>query len=307
MFYFLSKKDQALPEPSEQYIKTRNSFLTSRAGQFNIRSSGKNPDVWGILIDENFGKHIQSVWATADGQLRIFQFAGESKIRDDPRMADLLRYLLFNAEACYSNLTSSTTCPLPVSGNIRFSVFTFAGIYTSEVEVRDLAISKGKHALANLNDFYHNLLFLNNWGKLQFQIDTSFFRPCTVVERTKIYSKPDLNSIPIIELMPENELELGVAKDVAGMKWLTATLPNGQWGYIRGETKLNLTLRLSLFEREVTVYSEPSAQSAVITRMKKNTVYDVSPSGGQDEKWVKIRDSAGNEGFIDGQTRGKKA
>jgi hypothetical protein len=149
MFSFFSKKDRSSPEPSDQYIKSRHSILMSSARQCNIQPSGKNPDVWGVLIDENFGKHIQSLWATADGQLKIFQFAGENKISDDPRMAELIRYLLFNAEACYSNLTSSTTFPLPVSGNIRFSVLTFAGIYTSEVEVRELATSKGKHVLAS--------------------------------------------------------------------------------------------------------------------------------------------------------------
>jgi hypothetical protein len=306
MFSFLSKKNKALPEPSEQYTKTRNSFLASRAGQFNIQPSGKYPDVWGVLIDENFGKHIQSVWATADGQSRIFQFVGENKISDDPRMAELLRHLLYNAEACYSNLTSSTTCPLPVSGNIRFSIFTFDGIFTSEVEVRELAISKGKHTLANLNNSYHNILFLNNWGKLQFQINTSVFKPCAAIEPTKIYSKPDLNSTPIIELTRGNKLELGVVKDVAGMKWITATLPSGQWGYMPGDTKINFAMRLKLIENEVIVYSEPSTKSAVVTRMKKNTVYDVIPFGDHDQNWARIRDSSSNEGYIDGKTRGIK-
>ncbi len=308
MFSFLSKKDKSLPEPSEQYVKTRNSFLTSRAGQFNIQPSGKNPDVWGVLIDENFGKYIQSVWATADGQLKVFQFAGENKISNDPRIAELLRLLLFNAEACYSNLTPTTTCPLPVGGNIRFSIFTFDGIFTSEVEVRELAISKGKHTLSNLNNSYHNILFLNNWGKLQFQINTSLFGPCAVGEQTTIYSKPDPNSTPIAELADGNEIEIGVVKNEAGKEWITVTLPSGQWGYMPGESIIRFTLDLSLFENQTTVYSEPSKQSTVITIMKKNTRYHVLPFGSQAERerWVKIRDSAGNEGFIDGQTRGKK-
>lgn len=276
----------------------------SRAKQFNIQPSGKNPDVWGVLIDENFGKHIQSVWATADGQLKIFQFAGENKLSEDPRMAELLHHLLFNAGASYSNLTSSTTCPLPESGNIRFSVFTFAGVYTSEVEVRELATSKGVHTLTNLNNSYHNILFLNNWGKLQFKINTSFFKPCAASESTKIYAKPDLNSTPIIELTPRSELELGVVKDVAGMKWITATLPGGQWGYMPGDTKINFAIRLKLFEKEVTVYSEPSTKSAVVTHMKKNAIYDVVPFGDHDQNWARIRDSSGNEGFIDEKTRG---
>lgn len=307
MFSFFTKKDKSSPEPSEQYTKIRNTILMSSAGQFNIQSSGKHPDAWGVLIDENFGKHTQSVWVTADGRIQIFQFAGENPIREDPRMADLLRHLLFNAELCYSSLASTTTCPLPSGGNIRFSILTFTGMYTSEVEVRELAISGQKHALANLNNSYHNILFLNHWGKLQFQIDTAFFQPCATGEPTKIYAKPDLSSMPIVELPPGSQLELGVLKDVDEITWITATLPDGQWGYIQGATKINFAMQLKLFEKEVTVYSEPSTSSAVVTHMKKNTIYDVVPFGNHDQNWARIRDPYGNEGYIEGKTRGIKA
>ena len=306
MFSFFSKKDKSSSEPSEGYVNLRNSILMASAGQLKIQSSGKNPDVWGVLIDENFGKYIQSLWVTASGQIRIFQFTGESPIREDPIMVDLLRHLLFTAEACYSTLTPTTTCPLPVNGNIRFSIFTFTELYTSEVEVRELATSKGNHVLANLNNSYHNILFLNNWGKLQFPINRSIFKPCATVEATKIYSKPDFNSMPIAELTYGNRLELGVIKDVNGTKWFTATLPDGQWGYMPGETKINFAMRLKLFEKEVIVYSEPSADSAVVTHMKKDTIYDVIPFGDHNQNWARIRDSYGNEGYIDGKTRGIK-
>jgi hypothetical protein len=98
---------------------------------------------------------------------------------------------------------------------------------------------------------------------------------------------------------------MGVIKKVDGEEWIAVSLPNGQWGYMPGESKIILSMQLSLFENEVVVYSEPSKQSAVITHMKKNIRYDTIPSGSQDEAWVKICDSSGNEGFIDGQTRGK--
>jgi len=306
VFSFFSKKDKAPSEPSEQYINLRNSILMSDPRQLNIQSSGKHPDVWGVLIDENFGKHIQSVWVTADGRIRIFQFAGESPIREDPRMADLLRHLFLNAELCYSDLAPTTTSPLPSSGYIRFSVFTFTGMYTSEIEVRELNTSPEKLALTEINNSYHNILFLNNWGKLQFQIYSEFFKPCATVASTKVYNQPDLNSTPFTEVGRGSKLELGVIKEVAGMKWFTVTLPNGQWGYIPGETNLNTTRQLKLIEKEVTVYSEPSTSSAVVTRMKKNTLYDVIPFGDHEQNWARIRDSSGNEGYIDGNTRGIK-
>lgn len=303
MFSLFSKKDKPSPEPSEQYINLRNSLLMSDARQLNIQSSGKHPDVWGVLIDENFDKYTQSVWVTADGRIQIFQFVGESPIREDPRMADLLRHLFLNAELCYSALTPTTTCPLPSRGNIRFSVFTFTGMYTSEIEVRELNTAPEKHALTELNNSYHNILFLNNWGKLQFQIMSEFFKPCATVAATKVYSQPDLNSAPIIELARGEVLELGVIKDVAGTKWFTVTLPSGQWGYLPGETNFHPILHVKLLEKEATVYSEPSVNSTVVTHMKKDEIFDVIPFGSDDQNWTKIRDTYGIEGYIDRKTQ----
>ena len=127
-------------------------------------------------------------------------------------------------------------------------------------------------------------------------------------EFVSMFSLIDTNSTPSAELADGNEIEIGVVKNEAGKEWITVTLPSGQWGYMPGESIIRFTLDLSLFENQTTVYSEPSKQSTVITIMKKNTRYHVLPFGSQAERerWVKIRDSAGNEGFIDGQTRGKK-
>ena len=306
MFSFFSKKDKPLPEPPEQYINLRNSLLTSSAEQLNIQPSGQNPEVWGVLIDENFGNHIQSVWVTASGQIQIFQFAGENKIREDSRMGELIRQLVFGAEACYSNLTPTTTCPLPSSGNIRFSIFTFSGIYTSEVEVRELAISREKHVLADLNNSYHNILFLNNWGKLEFPIDTSLYKwQAFLGQPTTIYRKPDVSSASIATLKPGEEIEIGVMKNP---NWITVTLPNGQWGYMSSEAELAGFEQLILIEKEVAIYSEPSSNSSVVTHLKKDSGFYLFPLIKQEgQEWLKIRDSDGNEGFIAGQTRSRKA
>jgi hypothetical protein len=306
MFSFFSKKEKPISEPSEQYTKLRNSLLLSTPDQFNIRPSEKNPNVWGVLIDENFGTYVQSLRVTADGQMNIFQFAGETPLREDPRMAKLIRLLLIQAEATsYSSLTSTTPYTLPSISQIRFSILTFVGTYSIEVEVKELAISGEKHPLTRLTNAYHAILFLNKWGRLQSPIDITWFQPYAAGEQTKVYSQPDLNSTVITEFMDGDEFEFGVRKEVDGNIWFTVTLPSGQWGYISGKSKVLPFLQLSLVEKEVVIYSERSTQSAVITRMKKNALYYVIPTG-TDEKWAKIRDSSGNEGFIDGSTRGIK-
>lgn len=305
MFSFFSKKKKPLSEPSEQYTKLRNSLLLSTPEQFNIQPSGKTPNVWGVLVDENFGTYVQSLRVTADGKLNIFQFAGETPAREDPRMAKLIRLLIIQAEATYPSLALTTPYSLPPDGYIRFSILTFTGTYTTEVEVREMAIAGGKHPLNNLTYAYHAILFLNKWGKLQSPIDNTWFQPYAIGEQTKVYSQPDFNSALITEMMYGDEFEFGIRKEVDGNIWLTVTLPSGQWGYISGDSKVMPFLQLSLVEKEVIVYSEPSTQSAVITRMKKNALYHVIPTG-TDAQWAKIRDSSGNEGFIVGNTRGIK-
>jgi hypothetical protein len=305
MFSFFSKKEKPISEPSEQYTKLRNSLLLSGPEQFNIQPSGKNPDVWGVLIDENFGTYVQSLRITADGKMSIFQFAGETLVREDPRMAKLIRLLIIQAEDSYPRFSLETSYSLPPNGYIRFSVLTFTGTYTTEVEVKELAISGEKHPLNRLTYAYHAILFLNKWGKLQSPMDISWFQPYAVGEQTKLYSQPNLHSTLITELMDGDEFEFGVRKEVDGHIWLTVTLPSGQWGYISGKSKAIPFLQLSLVEKEVIVYSEPSTQSTVIKHMKKNALYHVIPAG-TDDRWAKIRDSSGIEGFIDGKTRGIK-
>ena len=306
MFSFLSKKDKGLPEPSEQYLKLRNSLFTSTPEQLGIKPSGKNPDVWGILIDENFGKYIQSLRVTADSQIEIFQFDGKSRIREDPKMEELIRKLLFHAERYYPSLTPTSTCPLPSSDNIRFSIFTFTGIYTAEVEVKELATSGENHYLTNLNNAYHEILFLNKWGKTQSPIDTNILKWHLLVrEDTKIFREPDVNSTPIIELKPGEEIEIGAIKNA---EWLTVSIPDGQWGYMPGNASIIGGFeQWTLLQKEATVYSKPSSNSSTVTKLKKGDIFYTIPSiKPEDKAWIKIRVSVGNEGFIGEGTRGKK-
>ena len=94
--------------------------------------------------------------------------------------------------------------------------------------MRELAISREKHALAKLNNAYHAILWLNNRGK--FQANTSWFKPSAVGEETKIHSKPDFNSTPIAELVHANVIDLEVVKNVDGKERIMVTLPGGQGG-----------------------------------------------------------------------------
>jgi hypothetical protein len=119
-----------------------------------------------------------------------------------------------------------------------------------------------------------------------------------------VYSKPDLNSALITQLLTGNEVEVGSVINKGDRKWVSVQLQNGQRGYLPGETKIFSIKQVVLLQDEVSVYSAPFEISSVKSRLKKNSKFIITEVVNQDGKnWAKIRDAAGMEGYIDGKTR----
>ncbi len=122
-----------------------------------------------------------------------------------------------------------------------------------------------------------------------------------------VYSKPDLNSALIAQLLTGNEIEVDSVKNKGDRKWVSVKLQNGQNGYLPGETKIFSIKQVVLLQDEVNVYSAPFEISSVKSRLKKNSKFFITEVVNQDGKnWAKIRDAAGMEGYIDGKTSIKK-
>ena len=121
---------------------------------------------------------------------------------------------------------------------------------------------------------------------------------------TKVYSQPDIYSTPLTELAQGSEVELGGVKKKAGKSWVTIQLPSGERGYLPGDTKIFHLKPAVLMQKDVNLYAEPSAQSMVKTTLRKNAKLVIADTVQRDSKsWVKVRDMAGTEGFMEGQTR----
>jgi len=119
-----------------------------------------------------------------------------------------------------------------------------------------------------------------------------------------VYSQPDINSISITQVPVGNEVEIGAAKKKDGKTWINVTLPNGQRGYMAGDTKIYQIKLATLVQANTNVYSMPSAMSAALNPMKKNTRFYLLDNVKQGEdNWVKIRNMTGGEGYIDGKTK----
>jgi hypothetical protein len=125
-----------------------------------------------------------------------------------------------------------------------------------------------------------------------------------IEQPARVYNDINMNSLSITELAIGSEVELGSVKKKDGKEWVAVTLPNGQQGYLPGETRIYHIKRATLLDGSVKVWAEPSAQSAVTTQYKKNTQFYLTDVVKQDSQdWVKIRDLAGHEGFIEGRTK----
>jgi hypothetical protein len=128
-----------------------------------------------------------------------------------------------------------------------------------------------------------------------------------VDQRAIVYSEPDAASAPVTQANPNEEVELGGIKKRDGKGWVAVRLASGQTGYLEGSVKIFHIKPVTLLDRQAEVHSEPSSSSPVKTRFRRNARFLLVDNVSTDGKgWVKVRDNAGIEGFVDGGTRIKR-
>jgi len=122
--------------------------------------------------------------------------------------------------------------------------------------------------------------------------------------QVKLYSSPEANALSLATLTEGTEIEIGGVKKKDGKQWVEVIMPTGQKGYILGNTRIFHFRLATLLQKEVNVYSQPTSDSLVRTRIDKNSKFyltEVVKVDGMD--WVKVRDLVNAEGYIPGQTR----
>jgi hypothetical protein len=127
-----------------------------------------------------------------------------------------------------------------------------------------------------------------------------------IVDKTApLYAKPDLRTPPIAELVEGNEVEIGAVTENAGGKWVAVTLSDQRRGYMPGRTQIFSIVETALQQPEANVHTAPSATSAIKLRLMQGGKFSIIgkvtlPNG---QVWSHVRDTLGNEGYIDGETR----
>jgi hypothetical protein len=135
--------------------------------------------------------------------------------------------------------------------------------------------------------------------------DGSFLMKATILDpQVKVYSTMDENGVSIATLSQGMEVEFAGTKRKAGKMWVPVILATGQQAYLPGDARIFPIREGDLMQDSVDVQTEASTDSTVkqsLTRNARMSILEVVKEG--DERWVRIRDTAGSEGYIPGDTR----
>ena len=122
--------------------------------------------------------------------------------------------------------------------------------------------------------------------------------------QVKVYSSTDTNAISIAVLPEGSEIEFGPARRKGGKVWVPITLSTGQQAFIPGDARIYVIKQGALMQSNVDLFNEPSKTALVKQQLDRNSKFDILKVEEADGKrWVRIRDTSGNEGYIDGNTR----
>lgn len=109
-----------------------------------------------------------------------------------------------------------------------------------------------------------------------------------------------ITSPPFAEVAVGAEVDYGDPRLLSGRQYVPVMLPDGQRGYILGDSKVVRFKRVLLKADKVPVHREPDFGSPLTTALAKGTaVYLLETVDRDGRKWNRLRTPAGVEGYIE--------
>jgi len=126
----------------------------------------------------------------------------------------------------------------------------------------------------------------------------------TLEESTPVYQEMNENNPPFALLPLMSEITILLNYQNAGKTWTKILLPDNKEGYVLPSTKVYIIdQRVIIDDRGANIYDSLSADSKLLNHLEKGTlVYLLGTVPNTENKWVKIRDFKGNEGYMPGDT-----
>jgi hypothetical protein len=138
------------PEPDPTYLQLRNRIFSLDPAEMGLNSSSKSVKVWGVMMETGYPIGTATLVSLADGTTSLYYSTGGGMLGsgDYTPVAEASKALVTQAENHLQLMLSTDTVPLPESGQVRFILLTYSGIFTTEAPEKTLAV--GNHSLSQL-------------------------------------------------------------------------------------------------------------------------------------------------------------
>ncbi len=126
-----------------------------------------------------------------------------------------------------------------------------------------------------------------------------------VDESVPVYPEMDPDGISVYSLHAGDHVEIMKITRRKGKSWVHIQRPDGQMGFVMGNTRVFAIRKVQLDQKQAVFYSEPSVEAdqlGTLARGARLVVQDVKKVEGSDG-WVKVVTPEGQEGWISGKAR----
>jgi hypothetical protein len=150
--------DTSSPEPAQSYLQLRDRILRLEPAELGLTPTTTAPHVWGVLMETGYAVGIATLVSLADGTTSLYFSTGGGMLGsgDYAPVAEASKALVVQAENHLSQMASATEFPLPAVGQVRFSCFTYSGIFSAEAA--EVTLKSGDHPLSPLFVLAHETL-----------------------------------------------------------------------------------------------------------------------------------------------------
>ncbi len=154
-FNFLKKtpKLQSVPEPAQIYTDMRNQILALVPNEVGMKQSSELPNVWGVLMEMGYPKAVVTLVSLADGTASLYFGNGGGIIGggEHALVAKASKSFVTSSEQYLQYVSPTQSHPLPSVGRVKFYLLTFSGVFTADVDEKELG--NRKH---NLSQLFYN-------------------------------------------------------------------------------------------------------------------------------------------------------
>jgi hypothetical protein len=114
----------------------------------------------------------------------------------------------------------------------------------------------------------------------------------------------DANAVSIATLPEGSEIDFGPVRRKGGKAWVPITLSTGQQAFVSGDARIFVVRQGTLLQDNVDMLTEPAEGALKKQQLARNTKLEIlQVVKGEEQDWVRVRDSNRTEGYISGNTR----